>query len=68
MTDELEPLLGIEATDEGDDRLLVVGEEQPVAQRPFVAVLVLDGADAEWSRDVGVRLRSRPFSTPPYFM
>ena len=38
VTHEFEPLLRVEAADEGNDRLLIVGQQQSAAQGLFVFV------------------------------
>ena len=54
VTHQFQALLLIQPADEGDDRLFVVGEPEPLSQRPLVVVLLLDGLGVEVRRDVRV--------------
>ena len=56
-SDQVHPLLAVEAADVADDRLPGVAEHQAITQGPLVLVLLLDGFDAEPGRDELVHLR-----------
>ena len=54
MAHQFQTFLLIEPADESDDRLLIVGEPETIAQLLLVLVLLINGLNIEMRRDVAV--------------